>query len=564
MDKNKEIQAELNEDNLIKLNHKRIGVLKKLFQKVIDGTVTVVSHAPGAKFFVPKILDKINEREMQTVEPEKALDPQIPNVTLTPEPVKTVEPVTIVEEPKKVVEPTVAPTIFGSPAPVEMEPVAVTAVPESTQEPEVEKKTIKTIFPKKIFASNQSTEVIPTVEPKVKNDESIVVPTSTPIDLDINIPSLNNGYAEDAVKEETKPKVSDNDHLKESRKQYGDLIRFNTWQEYFHSFSKEEVEKKNEDGTMLKGTDFASIRLDQAETIKRITQAEEAERQATISNLKIEIEDRNTRIKLNRDKVAELKQEITERNKETATLNTENKKARIQVNSLNNESKEANDKIDEMDDIIGQLTDPDYQPKRKTETQKVDSKTLAARKRIDEITKELEKEFEDKKADAKKKSEMAKASAKKEVAKAKKEVAKAKNTSNQAEKETPKEKKTTVTRAIKPKVVIPQTQESSLADELADFDSEQVKTPKEESVVLESTNPDYPGTFTVGDNGLNASWKNSPMTNEDFNMGFDNDTRAKIGQEAYEKFLNSNGSLSFDDAKDQVAEQYTQSKGRTR
>ena len=184
MDKNKEIQAELNEDNLIKLNHKRIGVLKKLFQKVIDGTVTVVSHAPGAKFFVPKILDKINEREMQTVEPEKALDPQIPNVTLTPEPVKTVEPVTIVEEPKKVVEPTVAPTIFGSPAPVEMEPVAVTAVPESTQEPEVEKKTIKTIFPKKIFASNQSTEVIPTVEPKVKKDESIVVPTSTPIDLD--------------------------------------------------------------------------------------------------------------------------------------------------------------------------------------------------------------------------------------------------------------------------------------------------------------------------------------------------------------------------------------------
>ena len=202
MDKNKEIQAELNEDNLIKLNHKRIGVLKKLFQKVIDGTVTVVSHAPGAKFFVPKILDKINEREMQTVEPEKALDPQIPNGTLTPEPVKTVEPVTIVEESKKVAEPTVAPTIFGSPAPVEMEPVAVTAVPESTQEPEVEKKTIQTIFPKKIFASNQSTEVIPTVEPKVKKDESIVVPTSTPIDLDINIPSLNNGYAEDAVKEE--------------------------------------------------------------------------------------------------------------------------------------------------------------------------------------------------------------------------------------------------------------------------------------------------------------------------------------------------------------------------
>ena len=81
---------------------------------------------------------------------------------------------------------------------------------------------------------------------------------------------------------------------------------------------------------------------------------------------------------------------------------------------------------------------------------------------------------------------------------------------------------------------------------------------------MESTNPDYPGTFTVGNSGLSASWKNSPMTKEDFNMGFDNDTRAKIGQEAYDKFLNSDGSLSFDEAKDQVAEQYTQSKGRTR
>ena len=74
MDKNKEIQAELNEDNLIKLNHKRIGVLKKLFQKVIDGTVTVVSHAPGAKFFVPKILDKINENSSTSDSASDSLD----------------------------------------------------------------------------------------------------------------------------------------------------------------------------------------------------------------------------------------------------------------------------------------------------------------------------------------------------------------------------------------------------------------------------------------------------------------------------------------------------------
>ena len=34
MDKNKEIPAQLNDDNLIKLGHKRTGTLKKLFQKL--------------------------------------------------------------------------------------------------------------------------------------------------------------------------------------------------------------------------------------------------------------------------------------------------------------------------------------------------------------------------------------------------------------------------------------------------------------------------------------------------------------------------------------------------
>ncbi len=564
MDENKEIQAKLNDDNLIKLSHKRTGALKKLFKKVMNGAVTVVSHVPGAKFIVPKITEKIGQIK------ENVLESQMSDEALTPkpvldvkEPVKTPEPkpVTPVQESEKQTESSQSTsipetTIFGTPVSVEPEHSPMTTENEDFKEPEQEKKPIKTIFPKKLLASKPKIETAPITEEKPLKVAEPTVQESTPIDLNI-LGSINDTDINNKVEEEQKTQVSDNDHLKESRKQYGDLIKFNTWQEYFHSFSKEEVEKKNEDGTMLKGTDFISIRLDQAETIKRITQAEETERQATISSLKIEIEDRITKVQANRDKVAELKQEITARNKETAELNAENKKARIQVNSLNNESKEANDKIDEMDDIIGQLTDPDYQPKRKAETKKVDSKTLAARKRVNEITKELEKELEDNK----KKDEIAKVSAGSKAA-AKKEVAKAKKATKTVEIDAPKVKKTTTTKEIKPKVVVPQVQEASLADELADFDNEKVETPK--SVVLESTNPDYPGTFTVGNSGLSASWKNSPMTKEDFNMGFDNDTRAKIGQEAYDKFLNSDGSLSFDEAKDQVAEQYTQSKGRTK
>ena len=218
-----------------------------------------------------------------------------------------------------------------------------------------------------------------------------------------------------------------------------------------------------------------------------------------------------------------------------------------------------------MDDIIGQLTNQDYQPKKKTEPKKVDSKTLAARKKVEEITKELEKELEEKKQIRRKNLKRLKLLQKKKLLGLKKKEPKLKNTSKQVEDETPKDKTTTATNTIIPKVFNLPDQEVSLTDELADFDSEQVKTPKTESVVLESTNPDLPGTFTVNNDGtLTANWKNSPMTNEDFNMGFDNDTRAKIGQEAHEKFKNSNGSLSFDDAKAQVTEQYTQSKGRTR
>ncbi len=579
MDKNKEIPAQLNDDNLIKLGHKRTGTLKKLFQKVIDGTATVVSHVPGAKFFVPKVLEKIIEREQQVNEPEKEPELQTPDASLTSEPVLGIqesvktdesESATPTQEPEKEVEtpsksvPTT--TIFGNPVSVEPKPVAEPTVTEDNKDSEMVTRHIKTIFPTIHVSSKQKTEATPKTKLAPIKTEETTVPTSTPIDLNINMSNHDGGQNNvSKASEEKETKVSDNDHLKESRKQYGDLIKFNTWQEYFHSFSKEEVEKKNEDGTMLKGTDFASIRLDQAETIKRITQAEEAERQTTISRLKAEMEERTAKAKENSDKVKELREEITRRNKETAELNAENKKSRSQVNSLNTESKEANTKIDEMDDIIGQLTNPDYQPKKKTEPKKVDSKTLAARKKVEEITKELEKELEEKKADTKKKSEKAKASAKEEVARAKKEGAKAKNTSKQVEDETPKDKTTTATNTIIPKVFNLPDQEVSLTDELADFDSEQVKTPKTESVVLESTNPDLPGTFTVNNDGtLTANWKNSPMTNEDFNMGFDNDTRAKIGQEAHEKFKNSNGSLSFDDAKAQVTEQYTQSKGRTR
>ena len=49
-----------------------------------------------------------------------------------------------------------------------------------------------------------------------------------------------------------------------------------------------------------------------------------------------------------------------------------------------------------------------------------------------------------------------------------------------------------------------------------------------------------------------------------FYMGFEPETRAQIGQEAFDRWKNSDNSITFDEAKEQVAQEYGQSNGRTR
>ena len=90
--------------------------------------------------------------------------------------------------------------------------------------------------------------------------------------------------------------------------------------------------------------------------------------------------------------------------------------------------------------------------------------------------------------------------------------------------------------------------------------------------IFASTDPNYPGTITIDNKGnAEAKWEPSPIVNSnknDSNMEFDPETRAKIGQEAFQRMLENN--LTFDEAKEQVAAEYTakanqeNSKGRTR
>ena len=105
----------------------------------------------------------------------------------------------------------------------------------------------------------------------------------------------------------------------------------------------------------------------------------------------------------------------------------------------------------------------------------------------------------------------------------------------------------------------------SLMQELDHFDDSNSVS------IFASTDPNYPGIITIDKKGnAEAKWEPSPIVNSkhDSNMEFDPETRAKIGQEAFQRMLENN--LTFDEAKEQVAAEYAakanqeNSKGRTR
>ena len=79
------------------------------------------------------------------------------------------------------------------------------------------------------------------------------------------------------------------------------------------------------------------------------------------------------------------------------------------------------------------------------------------------------------------------------------------------------------------------------------------ETPKEETEEVKG-----------GNELLNEISDPTTFDADKFYMGFDPETRAEIGQEALERWKKSDNSITFDEAKEQVAQEYGQSKGRTR
>ena len=545
-----QIQADLNEDRKINIKSKFTNAFRKIATALKEKRETM--HIPSVKFVVVKALKKVIsalEEEAPTIEKAQS-EPYIKTMPII-EPAPAL-PSNQSEEPKQADEPSIKTETTIEPESAlpnsqseESEQAAETTEQDDKEKDKIDEPTEhKTIFGNIInsFIKNKDEQdEKENVENNGKETENVTkkvisgkrvskedimdkektVKTAIPINLHIIEAKRKNKKDSEQI---TEPKKSDSETLKDLNEKYGDLIGFNTWEDYYNSFSDEERENKTKTGELLTEERFISVRLEEAQTIKRITQAEENERQIEKDKLNNEIESRRERVKENRETIRNEKDDIARLEAENVDLNKQNQRAGSSLRTLNNESDKANAKIDEMDEIIVQLS-----PKKSEKTKKDDS-NFDSKKRIDDIFKEEEANFTKKrKANSEKKA------------------------SQHVEKPStavePKEETTKVE---------PQVEESPLVDEISDFD-----IPKETSTGKYYVNDPYnQGTLTYNpSNGeTTANWKTTiaeanSITTQDNQTKEQNDLNNN--QFDLSSYLNSLNTQPMTETQEQV-------KGRTR
>ena len=524
----KTINADLNEERKININAKRTNAFRKIYEKIKNGEN--ISIFNGVKFFVAKAAQKLSDmfgnlsEKLQNSKQTEEVNEEILNNQT--EEVVNEEPLNKQPEEEVNIEETPSPKI------------------EENKEEAPKTSIFGNLFHRNKEKEEQET---PKEEPEIAEPTNVISPRH--IDKEEFIKASEQKKSEKKskpIKINVLPlpkvqKISDKDHLSELNKKYGDLIKFNTWEDYYNSFSAEEKENKTKNGDyLLSAANFKKIRLDQAETIKRITQAEEEKREENRKELETEIENRKANIKENKQNIAHHKEEISRLRSENANLNEQNKVATDTIKGLNEESDKASAKIQEMDDIVEQLTPKD------------------SKERVEQIYQE----------------ELAKMKAKREKQKAKKtetvasnkdmqeKLAQAFQTVEETKKaEEPKEEKN---------VVVTPQEENSLVGELSEeFENPEIEIkPVEQNIVLESTNPDYPGNITVSNGEVTPNWKTSPITSEENSEAVYAEAKrqSEIGQRALEIYSN-NKEMTWEEARKQAEEELStkeQTKGRTR
>ena len=546
-----------NGENLVKVSTNQSGKMRNFFKKVAKGLKNVL-YAPGAIFEtlkdVPKaakyrITSKIEEQEKLK---EKDLKSSKIEVNKTTESNKN-------GSSKDVDLPESVPTTEVDTA-SKNEPLAT----EKSEKDDTEEEKLHIIqgksyddFIKK--TSNNSKDDSAKKDPE-ENEPAHAV--------EIDKPSKPTQQPQ----EEPDTSVLDN-----SIKSYGDLRQFASWEEYYNSFSEKERMKQMKNGDFLTDSEFSNARLFQAKETIRLCEAKEAIRQAEKTRL---LEEENTRQKqkeANQNEKKDLKDRIKEIDEEQARLTTESRKNKSQVRALDKQSQED----EKLKSNMKKITEP--KTEEKTKEEKIEDEVERRMNKINSNS-EANKTLPHESSDEKTTSTLNSNPAEPQVADDKKEMAsKLVNAINQiVEQKTVEDTKEPNTdsknasNSIAESTVKQDNQEDSLVSELSNFESptkvETENKSNDNSTVLVSTNPDYPGNITINNDKATVDWGKSPINNtnatfnnDDFYMGFDPKTRSELGVEAYNRYINSDGNITFDDAKSQVANEYEQSeKGKTR
>ena len=504
-------EAIQNGENLVKVSTKQSGKLRSFLKKVLNG-LTTVSHVPGAIFtFVKKHKEKKKKEEIENVVKEV--------LEKTKEPVKT-------EEKAQEQGPTVS--IFDN------------AEDKKTEDKKDKKKSEK--------KSSEKSEKIRTIEGisgaelKEKANKKSETKENEPIQpVTIEIPEQTKL---EKVEVEKKEEVKEEKPKKE-KKDLSDLTVFDSYADYKYAYfwnykinkydadvldevAKDLVKVANPDkfrtllteakfnskrDTQLKEKEIAEIEKNHAEEMAAAEEKRQADVQAAIDKRQAEVDDLNNKLT-----------DVRGKNK---TLNSKlkvNSEALAQIKDA-----VAPLGIQKIDDIIDEAA-------KKCEG--IDKRAAEREKERDAA---IESEVDKKMADI-----YGKLSGTKEEVKVEKPVEDTKVVFEQPAVQpqiVETEKPVQVEEPVQPEKPVEEAQTSNLVFE----------TPKEETEEVKG-----------GNELLNEISDPTTFDADKFYMGFEPETRAQIGQEAFDRWKNSDNSITFDEAKEQVAQEYGQSNGRTR
>ena len=521
----------LNGDNPVKVSKKQAGKLRGFFKKIIDG-LTTVPYIPGTIFeaaverkkakkeakekdeeYVP-FAERIEKKIKEDVEThknenkEKKKEDAVNDVNTD-----TNEEENVINENKE------TEVADGE---KEDDKNNLNAESENSQEKDDKKVNVLTgqTLDDIMAKYNAEHESVKPVE--------IDIPEKEETKAEVTNDEENNAY--ENIGEDYEP---DTTYLDELIEKHSDLTKFASWDDYYNSLSEKKLKEMTRKGTLLQENVFTDIRMRQAEEYIRIDEEKEASRQVKRARLVSEEEDRQTRKEANREEKKELNRRIAEIDKEQEKLANESKANKKEVNTLDRETEKNQAEIEAMKKITSKEV-------------KIDDVKSSAQAEEDEIVERIMKNVYGE--DLKKQDEtVASKDEEKEPIQTENSVEKVESESTELtgeNNETEINQDGTITVSpVEPEEV----DDSKSIFGLPASDAQ-------DDLVSEISDP----------NAFNNESEEAAPAGLDY-MGFDPQTRSELGQEAFDRWKNSDGTQSFDEIKNSLADEYNAAgKGKTK